>query len=433
MNYISPKRATFGTGGGNGLPILRRTIRLVMAGGLCASAAVVSSCHPGQKTGGNFPTQEVLREAPIVRICLTARPVSSDDISTTHGYRLLADGKTVSESQTPLSGATVSRTGGTWKINPLETSSKLLVLEPIGGFVRRGQTAYRGSLHFVPTGPEEFQTINHVDLESYLMGVLPKELYASWSQQTYLALAFAARTFAIYHMRTTAVGRPFDLGDDQGSQVYGGQTAETQKSRQAVNQTRGIVLAYGPADAPAIFKAQYSACCGGRVNGAYVLRNAPRIPPLMGGQVCQDCSASRHYRWSGLKISKSDIYLALSKVYPAVGRLGGVGSIRVLSTAPGARPLMLAIDGPTGETVHLRAEDLRLALLRGGPPEASKLYSMNCTIQDAGQYIEFTQGRGLGHGVGLCQWGAQGKAQRGMKCREILEFYYPGSRQVKEY
>jgi stage II sporulation protein D len=56
---------------------------------------------------------------------------------------------------------------------------------------------------------------------------------------------------------------------------------------------------------------------------------------------------------------------------------------------------------------------------------------MNCTIRDQGNMIVFENGRGFGHGVGLCQWGAEGKAQRGLNYAQILAEYYPGSKLCK--
>ena len=53
---------------------------------------------------------------------------------------------------------------------------------------------------------------------------------------------------------------------------------------------------------------------------------------------------------------------------------------------------------------------------------------MNCQLVDRGNAIEFANGRGFGHGVGLCQWGAQAKAARGWTAKQILSFYYPAQR-----
>jgi len=180
--------------------------------------------------------------------------------------------------------------------------------------------------------------------------------------------------------------------------------------------------------------AQYSACCGGHVNGARVLRNAPSIEPLTGGQTCNDCAMCRRYRWPAVTISKADIYQALLAAYPkSAPALGGVESISVLSALPHGRAVWVSVAGPTGQSIRLRAEDVRLALLRAGNAQAKRLYSMNCRMRDLGRAIEFADGRGFGHGVGLCQWGAQGKAEKGWLAEEILRFYYPGAKLFRAY
>ena len=91
------------------------------------------------------------------------------------------------------------------------------------------------------------------------------------------------------------------------------------------------------------------------------------------------------------------------------------------------------VQDAAGKSIRLRAEDVRLALLRANIPAARKLYSMNCRIQVLGEQIEFSDGRGFGHGVGLCQWGAHGKAARGARGEEIIEFYYPGASTIRAY
>ena len=66
-------------------------------------------------------------------------------------------------------------------------------------------------------------------------------------------------------------------------------------------------------------------------------------------------------------------------------------------------------------------------------PAAGRLYSMNCKMRDLGDAIEFHDGRGFGHGVGLSQWGAEDKARRGWTAEKILEFYYPGAGIFRAY
>jgi SpoIID/LytB domain protein len=117
---------------------------------------------------------------------------------------------------------------------------------------------------------------------------------------------------------------------------------------------------------------------------------------------------------------------------------GGVATVEVTQTTDYGRAVWVRLVGRKqaagggSETLVLRAEDLRLALIRSAS-SAAKLYSMNCKIRDAGGSIVFHDGRGWGHGVGLCQWGAQGKAEAGWTAGQILEFYYPGAKRIRVY
>ena len=66
-------------------------------------------------------------------------------------------------------------------------------------------------------------------------------------------------------------------------------------------------------------------------------------------------------------------------------------------------------------------EDFRLSV------GSRELKSTNFTIADDGDHFVFSNGRGFGHGVGLCQYGMETKAARGMSYVDILAAYYPGS------
>ena len=170
------------------------------------------------------------------------------------------------------------------------------------------------------------------------------------------------------------------------------------------------------------------------VNGAEVIRYCEDIPPLRGGQTCEDCRASKKYRWEPVRIGKGDIHAALTQVYGGAAELGGVSEVRCASFTPYGRIVWVDVLGTRpGKSIRLRAEDLRLALLRAHVPAAAKLYSMNCRLRDVGPAIEFYDGKGYGHGVGLCQWGAEGKAQRNWSCEQILGAYYPGAKLLRAY
>jgi len=300
-------------------------------------------------------------------------------------------------------------------------------------YVSFNAKSYRGKLHLIPKGPNAFIVVNYVNIEDYLAGVLPKELYPSWHIEAYRSLAVAGRTFALYHMFNTGQSKDYDLGDTVAAQVYGGRSAETPTSRQAVATTPGWTLTVRQNGRNCIFMPQYSSCCGGWVNAAIVLRDAPPIEPLRGGQRDLHCTASTKYRWPPVQVSKTELYTLLCRNHPSVRSLGGLATIRVTHRLAHGRPVWVDVVGTNGKKVRLRAEKIRLALIFGGSRAGKKLYSMNCQIVDTGAFIEFRNGRGFGHGVGMCQFGAQGKALAGWKASRIINFYYPGANIVRIY
>lgn len=401
-----------------------------------ALAGLLASCLPDRPriNGPKPPSQQTI----IVRVKIS-QPAAVTRISTTDAYRITSDGRTICESRQPLS-ADFAIQGNTWRINGQPFAGRRLAVEPVGSSrVGANSIWYRGSIQLIPQGPDTYLLVNHVDLESYIAGVIPKELMVGWKLETYRALAVAARTFAMYQRSAFGPGHDYDLGDGESSQVYGGYSAEvlTPNARLAVDSTRAQVLAYNQGGTMRIFLAQYSACCGGVVNGAYVIRNAPDDGPIRGGQVCNDCQACSRYRWPPVRVGKAELFRALMARYPQVGSLEGLSSVNVTSTTPYGRSLWVDVVGPNSKTVRLRAEDVRLAwnMSLSGTAYAStrRLPSMNCVIRNNWDSIDFTDGRGFGHGVGLCQWGANGKAARGWTGEQILSFYYPGCSLIRAY
>lgn len=370
---------------------------------------------------------------PIIRVRLSSQPVDCATISTTSGGHFGVDERTTGGCSNAEDEVVVTRQGRMWRFNGMPVEGEKAFLAPNDhGHALLGRTGYRGRLVLLPVGEARFIVTNHVDLESYLAGVLAKELYRSWHLETYRALAIAARTYATYHMLTFGRSHDYDIGSTQAAQVYGGIDGETPKAWQAVRNTHGQVLTCRIDGEDRVFQAQYSACCGGRVNGARVLRNARQLEPLEGGQVCTECSRCPRYRWQSVTVAKADVGRALADWYRDAKQLGRLESLRAAGRDRHGRTVWVEAVG-TGGRVRVRADDLRLCLLRSNVPQAGKLYSMNCKFRDVGETIEFYDGRGFGHGVGLCQWGAEGRATAGAMGEDILSFYYPGATTVQSY
>lgn len=419
----------------------------IVAGAMVVSllvliAGMLGSCGPGpgapEPGGGTFipPAPPPIAAEPTIRVRL-ADATGDAAVASSGPYALLADGKPVTASQQALPAASLRRDGRNWWLGNFHFQAATVRLAMRGeGHLGFAGAWYRGELVFRPGSDERtFSVDNHVDLEHYLAGVLARELYASWHVEAYKALAVAARTYALYEMQTIGARRDFDVYADQRSQVYGGVSDESAKSLTAVRQTWGLAMVYGSAGQEKLFKTYYSSCCGGVTNPAEGLEPQPggSLLPLSGGVECHDCAAAPRYRWATARVSKHEAFTALARCYTAVALLGGLKEIRVVSSTAWGRPQWIDVIGTDGQSARIRADDLRLALLRYRVAGSAGLYSVNCTIRDERDTLVFENGRGFGHGVGLCQFGAQGKALRGLHYYDILYSYYPGAKIKRLY
>lgn len=286
---------------------------------------------------------------------------------------------------------------------------------------------YRGLLRIQRAGDGLVFT-NQVDIESYLRGVLRGELPRSFHREAFKAQAVAARTYALYMRARTPASKSYDVTDDESSQVYDGVQAEEPGAVAAVEATRGEVCVWHNGAKDEMFCTYYSSCCGGlsqHVNN--VKPRDPDVPPLAGGVVCDDCKSARHYRWGPVTISRADVTKRLLARYPSLSRLGTVTELRPRELAKDGRIIRIEIIGSGGQSETLMGEDFRLSM--GGRILKSTIFR----IVPKGNSFIFKDGRGFGHGMGLCQYGMEAKAARGMGYKQILMTYYPGATVKKIY
>ena len=272
--------------------------------------------------------------------------------------------------------------------------------------------------------------VNVVPLEDYLPSVLHAELYQNWHIASYRAQAIASRTYALYEMQTVGGRLDYDVRATQASQVYRGLEGvpENPNARRAVRDTRGIVCTWSSPVGEKVFSTYYSSACGGKTQNAANCFDTPSIPPLAGGIKCTYCNiGGRVYRWAPVRMTKHAVTELFVTKFPQHGQLGRIESIHVASQTSDGRPQTLRIVGASGRSVIVKSYAFRLAM--GG----HRILSNHCKIADLDDAFEFRDGRGFGHGVGLCQWGTEGQARLGRTAAEILAYYYPGSRLRRAY
>jgi stage II sporulation protein D len=289
--------------------------------------------------------------------------------------------------------------------------------------------AYRGKFRFIPVGGNKFDVINELDLDSYLAGVIAREMPGGWNEQAYMAQAVVARTYALYERNTAGLNRYWDVWPDIRSQVYGGIPAETAKSRKAVSVTAGIVVAYAPAGSqPQIFKAYFSSCCGGVSQSAAEAFGETYIPPLCDQDVHSACRASPNFTWGPIVIDKGELSRRF-RLYGQHGNrpeqnIGTITHVEIQEENHWGRPVRFLVSDSKGNRFSLTGEEFRWAV-NSGASENTVLYSSFVKIIDDSSQIRFVEGHGRGHGVGMCQWCAEKRAEDGMRHEDIILAAFP--------
>jgi len=93
------------------------------------------------------------------------------------------------------------------------------------------------------------------------------------------------------------------------------------------------------------------------------------------------------------------------------------------------RPVRLILGDERGRSITMGAEDFRLAVDPSGRVVRSTFFAAS----DEGGAVLLADGRGFGHGMGLCQYGAESLSRQGWSAGRILAYYYPTSRLARAY
>lgn len=340
----------------------------------------------------------------------------------------------------PDQAVTLERFPGGWQLGNQTFAHGPITLRPReDGSLRINDQRYRGALRCVPRAGDSkaFDVVNVLDLESYLGGVLQKELPPRWLPETYKAQAVVARTYAIWEVRTAGAERGhFDVYDDTKSQVYGGMDAETAKSLAAVKATRGQVVVHETQAGPRIFKAYFHSTSGGATLGVDAAFNEPPIRALSAQSLGDLSSASQYHRWDAIVISKKELTRRLSlwgkrRGHP-VANMARAERLEIADTNDFGRPTRFEVVDLRGSHYSLIPEEIRWAL-NTDAPENELVRSGFFTPINNRDSIVISDGRGWGHGVGMCQFSAEAMAKEGKNFLEIVTRSYPGTRVVRAY
>ncbi|NLW17133.1 MAG: SpoIID/LytB domain-containing protein, partial [Firmicutes bacterium] len=356
----------------------------------------------------------------------------------------------------------------TWSVvNPKASRSELctssgqvLAVLPAGdiyvgavddGFVNLAGKQYRGWLQLTLLNGR-FRVINYVDIEDYLLGVVPREMSPSQPLEALKVQAVASRTFALTSSKHRGAG--FDVCTTTCCQVLD-HSREAARSTQAVRETSGLVVTHKGKMAPVYFHAHSG---GHTENPLYVWGNP--VSYLTGVPELYPTNSSYDY-WEE-RLTAAEIKQLLGQMGINVG---SVLSVEPLSYTPAGRVRQLRIVGSAGSTI-LEREQIRLNLrlksrvytvkpdipavsvlaadgqVKALNPSGLKVVTASGvqtlqprptyylrgangqqrqTVAEANSYLFV--GSGYGHGVGISQHGAYAMAHHGHTFEEIIKYY----------
>lgn len=322
-----------------------------------------------------------------------------------------------------LHGENISRSlqAGTWTCGVAaggltgqgEVLGDMCTLDTAGGSFAFQNRTYEGQAVLRVQG-DKVLLINRLPLETYLRGVVPREMMAGWDEAALCSQAVAARTYALY-VSSKSRDKPYDVAATTASQVYGGVDAYTPRTDRAVAETAGRVLTFD--DLPVL--SYFHAHSGG------MLEDPARVwtTGMPYYRIKEDAISQRFHPvdWQ--------VVISARRVEEALTRhgfhVGPVRDMRVVEFSPSGRWTTVRIFTEDG-FVDVRGNSLRLWL----GPGLIKSTLGTISHQDNGFLFK---GHGFGHGVGLSQWGALGMARKGRSYAEILAHYYPGTSIAKVY
>ena len=316
----------------------------------------------------------------------------------------------------------------TWTEEPIYARAQGEALLNVGGKPYRGDLAFYGD-------DKGVDVVNVVKIDDYVRGVVPLEIGTTAAEDSAAvqAQAVTARSYAYTHVSSDP-SRPYDVTDGTLDQVYGGVAAETPVGSEAVESTRTLVLKY----AGRVVNAPYHSTCGGATAAAseiwrsddepYLRSVSDRIP----GTDRYYCDISPRFRWTRTLDART-VNAAIARYlanYTSVPNRtpGAVREVTVGSRTPSGRVGTTTITTDRGNFV-VRGNDIRFVLRSpGGEILNSTYFTVQTTTSADGSLARVTiRGNGYGHGVGMCQWGAIGRARAGQDFRTILRTYYPGT------
>ena len=257
---------------------------------------------------------------------------------------------------------------------------------------------------------DKLMLVNHVELEEYIYGVLRTESWPGWPLEVNKVLAIACRSYALAKIKEARkTNKPYHLKNTNAHQTYQGMH-NTLVHRQAVEQTKGVFLAHQGEPILAMF----DSCCGSVVPAHIEDFNFKQVPYLARSYACTHCKGAKIFSWQK-KLTFKQLHTSLrQKEYTPHDSLHGI-AIKKKDKAGIVQEVLVK----SAQGTHTISGKQFFGLM-----DDIKSFCFDFIPAQNGLRIK---GRGYGHHLGLCQWGAREMVRNDWPCKKILQFYYPGT------
>ncbi|MCS6954801.1 MAG: SpoIID/LytB domain-containing protein, partial [Candidatus Calescibacterium sp.] len=261
---------------------------------------------------------------------------------------------------------------------------------------------YRGKF-FIVNKDKKYYLVNLVEINEYLKSVVPSEMPSSWDIEALKAQAIAARTYAIkVTIERRKKGEVFDLYSTVLDQAYYGIDKENPRTDEAVERTKDLIIVY---DNQPIWALYHSNCGGQTIDGRMVFPK--RLDPT------HQYLSSVKCQYSGKKWeNKVEIYTIKKNLEKSMKV--SIYSIENIYT----NNFRTYIVYNKNSIYSLYNWEIRKLI---GYNVIRSPYINKLSIE--GEHVVF-EGTGFGHGVGLCQFGANTLAKNGFNYQDIIKYYY---------
>lgn len=267
---------------------------------------------------------------------------------------------------------------------------------------------YWGDIYIIER-KNNYYIINCLDIDDYLVSVLYAEGWPGWPLEVNKVLVIAARSYLVSKiLEAVRRKRMYHIKNTISHQTYKGYCKVHKNVTRATEETRDIIMVYEGKPVEAMF----DSCCGGVIPAKISDFSFEKVPYLARKKVCTYCKPCWIYRWKSMFTMKQ----LVEKLQKAIPELTTIRDIRVIERD----------DAKLVKKVLVTGKKKKYYLT------GKKMYSLFSEIKSFCFNIKkknkqfMIHGRGYGHHIGLCQWGARKMVDDYWNYRSILKFYYPG-------